>query len=155
MPQTRFVLKKALELGHTVVVVVNKVDRPSARVEYVVNSTFELFLELNATDEQVNFCAFCRAGKIFFFANLEALKFMTCLSTVLLSFCMKQCDFQVVYASGIQGKAGLQPDTLADDLEPLFESVIRCIPEPRVQLDAPLQMLVTLSHHIMHHRMCH
>lgn len=53
MPQTRFVLKKALELGHSVVVVVNKVDRPSARPDYVVNSTFELFVELNATDEQV------------------------------------------------------------------------------------------------------
>lgn len=53
MPQTRFVLKKALEFGHAVVVVVNKIDRSSARPEYVVNSTFELFIELNATDEQV------------------------------------------------------------------------------------------------------
>lgn len=54
MPQTRFVLKKALELGHRVVVVVNKVDRPSSRPDYVVNTTFELFVELDATDEQVN-----------------------------------------------------------------------------------------------------
>ncbi|KAJ0791973.1 putative protein-synthesizing GTPase [Helianthus annuus] len=53
MPQTRFVLKKALEFGHAVVVVVNKVDRPSARPEFVINSTFELFIELNASDEQV------------------------------------------------------------------------------------------------------
>ncbi|KAH0688020.1 hypothetical protein KY284_018573 [Solanum tuberosum] len=53
MPQTRFVLKKALEFGHAVVVVVNKIDRPSARPEFVVNSTFELFIELNATDEQI------------------------------------------------------------------------------------------------------
>lgn len=53
MPQTRFVLKKALEFGHAVVVVVNKIDRPSARPVYVVNATFELFIELNATDEQV------------------------------------------------------------------------------------------------------
>lgn len=53
MPQTRFVLKKALEFGHAVVVVVNKIDRPTARPEFVVNSTFELFIELNATDEQV------------------------------------------------------------------------------------------------------
>lgn len=53
MPQTRFVLKKALEFGHAVVVVVNKIDRPSARPDFVINSTFELFLELNATDEQV------------------------------------------------------------------------------------------------------
>lgn len=53
MPQTRFVLKKALEFGLAVVVVVNKIDRPSARPDYVINSTFELFIELNATDEQV------------------------------------------------------------------------------------------------------
>lgn len=105
MPQTRFVLKKALELGHSVVVVVNKVDRPSARPDYVVNGTFELFVELDATDEQ--------------------------------------CDFQVVYASGIKGKAGLEADGLADDLGPLFESVLRCIPEPKVDMDGPLQMLVT------------
>lgn len=53
MPQTRFVLKKALEFGHAVVVVVNKIDRPSARPDFVINSTFELFIELNASDEQV------------------------------------------------------------------------------------------------------
>ncbi|TYI40036.1 hypothetical protein ES332_A02G136000v1 [Gossypium tomentosum] len=52
MPQTRFVLKKALEFGHAVVVVVNKIDRPSARPDFVINSTFELFIELNASDEQ-------------------------------------------------------------------------------------------------------
>lgn len=55
MPQTRFVLKKALEYGHSVVVVINKIDRPSARPDFVINSTFELFIELNATDEQVSF----------------------------------------------------------------------------------------------------
>ena len=53
MPQTRFVLKKALEFGHEVVVVVNKIDRPFARPDYVINATFELFIELNASDEQV------------------------------------------------------------------------------------------------------
>nr|ABX90064.1 tyrosine phosphorylated protein A [Suaeda salsa] len=105
MPQTRFVLKKALEFGLAVVVVVNKIDRPSARPDFVINSTFELFIELNATDEQ--------------------------------------CDFQVVYASGIKGKAGLTPEKLADDLGPLFESVIRCIPGPQIEKDGALQMLVT------------
>lgn len=55
MPQTRFVLKKALEFGLAVVVVVNKIDRPAARPDFVVNSTFELFIELNASDEQVRF----------------------------------------------------------------------------------------------------
>ncbi|XP_002989923.2 putative elongation factor TypA-like SVR3, chloroplastic [Selaginella moellendorffii] len=105
MPQTRFVLKKALALGHRVIVVVNKVDRPAARPDYVINMTFELFLELEASDEQ--------------------------------------CDFQVIYASGLKGQAGLEPDALGNDLEPLFEAVLRCIPEPRVQIDAPLQMLIT------------
>ncbi|MCD7470360.1 putative elongation factor TypA-like svr3, chloroplastic [Datura stramonium] len=105
MPQTRFVLKKALEFGHAVVVVVNKIDRPSARPEFVVNSTFELFIELNATDEQ--------------------------------------CDFQVIYASGIKGKAGLSPENLGEDLGPLFEAVVRCIPGPRINKDGALQMLAT------------
>ncbi|XP_006838335.2 uncharacterized protein LOC18428976 [Amborella trichopoda] len=105
MPQTRFVLKKALEFGHAVIVVVNKIDRPSARPDYVINSTFELFIELNATDEQ--------------------------------------CDFQVIYASALKGQAGLAPDNLANDLGPLFEAIIRCIPEPVIDRDGALQMLVT------------
>ncbi|CAM9373213.1 unnamed protein product [Ectocarpus sp. 4 AP-2014] len=54
-PQTRFVLKKALELGLQAVVVVNKIDRPSARPEYVVDKTFDLFCDLNASDEQSDF----------------------------------------------------------------------------------------------------
>ncbi|VFQ78500.1 unnamed protein product [Cuscuta campestris] len=105
MPQTRFVLKKALEFGHAVVVVVNKIDRPSARPDFVVNATFELFIELNASDEQ--------------------------------------CDFQVIYASGINGKAGLEPENLGDDLGPLFESIVRCIPGPCIEKDGALQMLAT------------
>jgi GTP-binding protein len=55
MPQTRFVLREALELGHQVVVVVNKMDRPQARPEWVVNATFDLFVDLGATDEQADF----------------------------------------------------------------------------------------------------
>lgn len=105
MPQTRFVLKKALEFGHAVVVVVNKIDRPSARPDYVINSTFELFIELNASDEQ--------------------------------------CDFQVIYASGLKGKSGLSPENLAEDLGPLFESIVRCIPGPQIAKDGALQMLAT------------
>ncbi|GBG78197.1 hypothetical protein CBR_g26230 [Chara braunii] len=104
MPQTRFVLKKAVELGHKVVVVVNKIDRPSARPGFVVDSTFELFCELNASDEQ--------------------------------------CDFPVVYASGVQGVAGLDPGQLAPDLEPLFDTIISRISPPIVLKDAPLQMLI-------------
>lgn len=54
-----------------------------------------------------------------------------------------QCDFQVIYASGIKGKAGLVPDTLAEDLGPLFETIIRCIPGPHIDKDGALQMLVS------------
>jgi GTP-binding protein len=70
-----------------VVVVVNKIDRPAARPEWVVDSTFELFMDLGATDEQ--------------------------------------CDFPVVYASGVNGIAGMKPDDLAEDLQPLFETIVR------------------------------
>lgn len=56
-PQTRFVLKKALELGLQAVVVVNKIDRPAARPGYVVDKTFDLFCDLNASDEQSDFQA--------------------------------------------------------------------------------------------------
>ena len=55
MPQTRFVLRKALEMGHKAIVVVNKVDRPNARINHVVNATFDLFIDLGATDEQAEF----------------------------------------------------------------------------------------------------
>ena len=54
-PQTRFVLKKALKLGLTVLVVVNKIDKPAARIDYVIDKTFDLFCELGATDEQTDF----------------------------------------------------------------------------------------------------
>lgn len=55
MPQTKFVLKKALELGHKAIVVINKIDRPDAQIEEVVNKTFDLFVSLNANDEQLDF----------------------------------------------------------------------------------------------------
>ena len=55
MPQTRFVLRKALELGLRIIVVINKVDRPHARLEEALNETFDLFIELGASDEQADF----------------------------------------------------------------------------------------------------
>jgi GTP-binding protein len=55
MPQTRFVLRQALEKGHKAIVVVNKVDRPSARPDYAVNATFDLFIDLGASEEQADF----------------------------------------------------------------------------------------------------
>jgi GTP-binding protein len=105
MPQTRFVTKKALALNKKVVVVVNKIDRPAARPEWVVDSTFELFMDLGATDEQ--------------------------------------CDFPVVYASGVNGIAGMAPTDLAADLQPLFETIVREVAPPAVAFEQPLQMLVT------------
>lgn len=105
MPQTRFVLRKALALGLRILVVINKVDRNNARVEDVLNETFDLFIELGATDEQA--------------------------------------DFKVIYAIGLQGRAGYSPDTIADDLTPLFETIIREVPAPVVDFDAPVKMLIT------------
>jgi GTP-binding protein len=105
MPQTRFVTKKALQLNKKVVVVVNKIDRPAARPEWVVDATFELFMDLGANDEQ--------------------------------------CEFPVVYASGVKGVAGPSPDELAEDLQPLFDMVVRSVPPPVVAPDAPLQLLAT------------
>ncbi len=104
MPQTRFVLKKALERGHRAVVVINKVDRKDADPRETLNKTFDLFIELGATDEQAN--------------------------------------FQVVYANAVTGQASLSPQ-LGPDLQPLFETILRFIPCPKVDKDAPLQMLVT------------
>lgn len=104
MPQTRFVLKKALELGHRAIVVINKMDRRDADSDRALNLTFDLFIELGATDEQA--------------------------------------DFPVVYCNGLTGQAGLTPD-LGPDLQPLFQAILRHIPPPVVDVNAPLQMLVT------------
>ena len=104
MPQTRFVLKKALEMGHRAIVVINKVDRKGADPENTLNQTFDLFIELGATDEQA--------------------------------------DFPVIYANAVDARAGLSAD-LGPDLGPLFQVILRHVPTPKVDLDAPLQMLVT------------
>lgn len=104
MPQTRFVLKKALERGHKAVVVINKVDRRDAEPARALNETFDLFIELGASDEQA--------------------------------------DFPVIYCQATTGRAGLTPE-LGPDLKPLFEAILRHIPAPKVDEDAPLQMLVT------------
>ena len=105
MPQTRFVLRKALELGLRVIVVINKVDRLNARIGDVLNETFDLFIELGASDEQA--------------------------------------DFPVVYAIGLTGKAGYTGDTLQDNLDALFETIVKEVPAPTVEADAPAKMLVT------------
>ncbi|MCX7975679.1 MAG: GTP-binding protein, partial [Bellilinea sp.] len=104
MPQTRFVLKKALEMGHQAIVVINKMDRRDAEPDRVLNDTFDLFIELGANENQAN--------------------------------------FPVVYTNAITQQAGLTP-ALSPDLQPLFEAILRHIPCPEVDLDAPFQMLVT------------
>jgi GTP-binding protein len=104
MPQTRFVLKKALEMGHKAIVAINKMDRKDADPERTLNMTFDLFIELGATDDQA--------------------------------------DFPIIYTNAITGQAGDTP-VLGPDLQPLFQSILRHIPPPKVDLDAPLQILVT------------
>ena len=104
MPQTRFVLKKALELDRRAIVVINKVDRKDADTERVLNQTFDLFIELGASEEQAY--------------------------------------FPVIYANAVTAQAGRTPD-LGPDLQPLFQAILTEIPCPKVDIDAPLKMLVT------------
>ena len=105
MPQTRFVLKKALSLNIKPIIVVNKIDRPNARPHEVVDEMLELFLELDATDEQFN--------------------------------------SPVVFASGRDGYAVLDPGTVGTDLKPLYDAIVEHVPAPKGELDGPLQMLVS------------
>ena len=105
MPQTRFVLKKALALGLKPIVVINKIDRKDARPDEVVNLTFDLMVELGANDEQL--------------------------------------DFPIVYAVAREGKAWLELETPADDLTPLFETILKYIPEAVADTDAPFQLQVS------------
>ena len=106
MPQTKFVLRKALDSGLHPIVVVNKVDRPSARPTEVVDEVLDLFIELGANDDQL--------------------------------------DFQVVYASGLQGISGTTPDNLGDSMHDLYETIVEHIPHPTENPEEPLQFLVTL-----------
>lgn len=103
MPQTRFVLKKALGLGKKPLVVVNKIDRPGARPAEVIDEVLDLFIELGADDDQL--------------------------------------EFPVVYASGRDGYASLDPNVEGTDMKPLFEKIISEIPAPEGDPDAGLQLL--------------
>ena len=105
MPQTRFVTQKAFERGLKPIVVVNKVDRPGARPDWVIDQVFDLFDRLGATDEQL--------------------------------------DFPIVYASALNGVAGMEADELAEDMTPLFEMIVDKVPVPDVDVDGPLQMQVS------------
>jgi GTP-binding protein len=106
MPQTRFVLRRALEMKLKIIVVVNKIDRTDARVHHVLDKTLDLFLELGASDEDA--------------------------------------DFPIIYASGKEGKAGMQEDlTQMTDITPVFTAIMEHIPSPTGESDKPLQMLIT------------
>ncbi|MBU2539771.1 translational GTPase TypA [Patescibacteria group bacterium] len=106
MSQTRFVLKKALEMGHKIIVVINKVDKEGARPKYALDATFELFLELGSNEHTLN--------------------------------------FPIIYASGREGKAGMEADlTKMKDITPVFEEILKHIPSPIADPKKPLQLLVT------------
>lgn len=105
MPQTRFVTAKAFERGLSPIVVVNKVDRPGARPDWVVDQVFDLFDRLGATEEQL--------------------------------------DFPVIFASAIEGIAGLDHQDMAADMQPLFQTVVDKVPAPAVNSDGPLQMQIS------------
>ena len=105
MPQTRFVTQKAFALGFRPIVVINKIDREGARPDWALDQTFELFDNLGATDEQL--------------------------------------DFPVVYASAVNGYAGLEPDVTDGDMTPLFETIVKEVPVPTVDAEGPLQMRIS------------
>ena len=104
MPQTRFVTRKALALGLRPIVVINKVDRPGARPDWVVNHTFDLFDKLGASDEQL--------------------------------------DFPVVYASALNGYAMLDLAQPGTNMHPLLDTVLKHVPAPEGDMDAPLQLQI-------------
>jgi GTP-binding protein len=105
MPQTRFVTQKALARGLHPIVVINKIDRPSARPDWVLDQTFDLFDRLGATDEQL--------------------------------------DFPVVYASGLNGFAGLDANVRDGNMLPLFETIVEKVHPPQVEPEDAFQMQVS------------
>ncbi|TWV82393.1 translational GTPase TypA [Moraxella sp. VT-16-12] len=105
MPQTRFVTQKAFARGLKPIVIINKIDKPAARADWVMDQVFDLFDNLGGTDEQL--------------------------------------DFPVVYASGINGIAGREPDELADDMTPLFETIVDVVEPPKVDVDGAFQMQIS------------
>ncbi len=104
MPQTRFVTRKALALGLKPIVVVNKIDRPGARSDWVVSATFDLFDKLGATEEQL--------------------------------------DFPVVYASALNGFATMDHTKTSDTMRPLFDAILKYVPQREDDPDGPLQLQI-------------
>src|SRR3984957_8687494 len=104
LPQTRYVLMKALEAGLKPIIVINKIDRPDARAPEVLNEIYDLFIDLDANEEQL--------------------------------------DFPVLYTNARTGTATADPNVAGEDLRPLFDAVVKHVPPPRGNADAPLQLLV-------------
>ena len=105
MPQTRFVTQKAFQAGLNPIVVVNKIDRPGARPDWVVDQIFDLFDNLGANEEQL--------------------------------------DFPIVYASALNGIAGLDHENLDDNMDALFQAIVDHVPAPNVDPEGPFQMQIS------------
>ena len=112
MPQTRFVLSNAISAGLSIMIVINKIDRPGARPEAAVNDVLDLMCDLGATDEQLTF-------------SME----------------------HVVFASGVNGYARLDPEDGNMDMYPLLDMIVDGLPAPDVDVDAPLAMQVVNVDH--------
>ena len=104
LPQTRYVLSKALEAKLPPIVVINKIDRADARAQEVLNEIYDLFIDLDAHEDQL--------------------------------------DFPVLYTNGRLGTASTDLDTPGENLQPLFEAIVKTLPEPQGEPDGPLQILV-------------
>ena len=105
MPQTRFVTQKAFKAGLRPIVVVNKIDRPGARPDWVIDQIFDLFDNLGATDEQL--------------------------------------DFPIVYASALNGIAGMDHEKMDDNMDALFQAIVDHVPAPVVDVNGPFQMQIS------------
>ncbi|MDG4869222.1 GTP-binding protein, partial [Guyparkeria sp. 1SP6A2] len=97
MPQTRFVTQKAFSQGLKPIVVVNKIDRPGARPDWVIDQIFDLFDNLGATDDQL--------------------------------------DFPIIYCSALNGIAGMDPEELAENMDPMFQAIVDIVEPPKVEVD--------------------
>jgi len=104
LPQTRYVLSKALESKLPPIVVINKIDRPDARPQEVLNEIYDLFIDLDAAEDQL--------------------------------------DFPVLYTNARIGTASREQDVEGEDLRPLFDAIVKHVPAPRGNPEAPLQLLV-------------
>ena len=105
MPQTREVLKKSLALNLKPIVVINKIDRPGSNPAKVVDQVLELFIELNANDDQL--------------------------------------DFPVIYASAKNGIAKMSLDEESDNVNCIFDTILKYIEPPKCEIEGPAQMLVS------------